>query len=152
MFEYMFLWSNAAPKTFNALKEKTLHPGVKNRGGMRLQDGSFNKRTTENRTGEHKQKTNVWYLPRSSSSGDEWSRQHPATFPESLARDHILSWSNEGDTVFDPFLGSGTTGKMAIAHNRRVIGIERDPTYFDIAQKRIEQAAPQGAFFLEAAQ
>ena len=65
---------------------------------------------------------------------------HPAQFPESLARDHILSWSNPGDTVLDPFLGSGTTGKMAILEGRRFIGIEREEKYFDIACKRIEEA------------
>ena len=64
---------------------------------------------------------------------------HPAVFPEALARDHILSWSNEGDTVFDPFLGSGTTGKMALIEGRRFIGIERDREYFDIAHRRIAQ-------------
>src|SRR5690606_4454532 len=61
-----------------------------------------------------------------------------AIFPEDIARDHILSWSNEGDTVLDPFLGSGTTGKMALAHGRKFIGIERESKYFDIALRRIE--------------
>ena len=65
---------------------------------------------------------------------------HPAQFPEALARDHILSWSNPGDTVFDPFLGSGTTGKMALLEGRRFIGIEREPNYFDIARNRIQRA------------
>ena len=65
---------------------------------------------------------------------------HPAIFPEQLANDHIISWSNEGDTVFDPFMGSGTTGKMAILNNRDFIGIELDKTYFDIAVKRIEES------------
>ena len=68
---------------------------------------------------------------------------HPAMFPEKLASDHIISWSNEGDTVFDPFMGSGTTGKMAKLLNRNFIGIELDPTYFDIACKRIEEAQRQ---------
>ena len=65
---------------------------------------------------------------------------HPAQFPEAIARDHILSWSNPGDTVFDPFLGSGTTGKMALLEGRRFIGIEREPEYFEIAQKRIHDS------------
>ncbi len=61
-----------------------------------------------------------------------------AQFPEALARDHILSWSNPGDVVLDPFLGSGTTGKMALLEGRRFIGIEREPN-FQIAQNRIQR-------------
>lgn len=63
---------------------------------------------------------------------------HPAPFPEKLAHDHIISWSNEGDTVLDPFMGSGTTGKMAKQLGRSFIGIELDPSYYEIAKKRIE--------------
>ena len=66
--------------------------------------------------------------------------KHPAVFPEQLANDHIISWSNEGDTVFDPFMGSGTTGKMAMLNNRKFIGIELDNTYFEIAKERINKA------------
>ena len=65
---------------------------------------------------------------------------HPAIFPEQLAHDHIISWSNEGDTVFDPFLGSGTTGKMAKQLNRNFIGIEKVEKYFQIASERISKA------------
>ena len=57
-----------------------------------------------------------------------------------LVKDHITSWSNEGDTVFDPFMGGGTTGKMAKLLNRRFVGIELDPEYFAIAKQRIESA------------
>jgi site-specific DNA-methyltransferase (adenine-specific) len=64
---------------------------------------------------------------------------HPAPFPESLARDHILSWSNEGDIVLDPYNGSGTTTKMARAMGRRWIGIEINPDYCRIARKRMAQ-------------
>lgn len=56
---------------------------------------------------------------------------------EALANDHILSWSNSGDTVFDPFMGSGTTGKMAKLLNRKFIGVELDETYYNIAKERI---------------
>ena len=66
---------------------------------------------------------------------------HPAMFPEKLAHDHIISWSNEGDTVLDCFFGSGTTGKIALKTNRKIIGIEKDPDYFEIARKRVEDAA-----------
>ena len=62
---------------------------------------------------------------------------HGATFPEQLANDHIISWSNEGDTVLDCFMGSGTTGKMALLNNRKFIGIEKDAGYFEIAKQRL---------------
>ena len=65
---------------------------------------------------------------------------HPAPFPVKLATDHILSWSNPGDTVLDPFLGSGTTGVAAANTGRRFIGIEMDADYFQIAQSRIQKA------------
>ena len=64
--------------------------------------------------------------------------KHPARFPEQLSKDHILSWSNEGDMVLDPFMGSGTTCKMAKLNNRKYIGIEISSEYFEIAKKRIK--------------
>jgi DNA modification methylase len=64
---------------------------------------------------------------------------HPAVFPEKLARDHIISWSNEGDTILDPFAGSGTVGKIAKQLNRNCILIEKDPEYCEIAEKRINE-------------
>ena len=66
--------------------------------------------------------------------GSDW---HPAVFPESIALDHIRTWSNEGDIVLDPFLGSGTTAKMAVKAKRRYIGIEKCEEYFKLAKKRI---------------
>ena len=71
---------------------------------------------------------------------DKFAYKHPAMFPEELCERHILSWSNEGDTVLDPFMGSGTTGKMAVLNNRQFIGIELDEGYFNIAKERIEKA------------
>ena len=64
--------------------------------------------------------------------------KHPAQFPEKLAQDHILSWSNEGDTVLDPFMGSGTTAKMAKLNNRNFIGFEISKEYCEIAEERIK--------------
>ena len=146
-FEYMFVLSRERPTAINRIAD---HPNacagaVRSLGRKNVNGGT--KDTKRRVIPEFSVRSNVW---RYGAGG--FSFGHPAKFPDALARDHILSWSNEGDTVFDPFLGSGTTGKMAITHNRRFIGIERDPTYFEIAQKRIETAAPQRAFFLEAAQ
>jgi site-specific DNA-methyltransferase (adenine-specific) len=72
--------------------------------------------------------------------------QHPAPFPYQLAHDHIISWSNEGDTVLDPFMGSGTTGVACKNLNRNFIGIELDEKYFEIAKQRIEQTQYNQSF------
>ena len=79
------------------------------------------------------------HLGKGKSSLDEVAFQHPAIFPEQLANDHIVSWSNEGDLVYDPFMGSGTTAKMAIKNNRDWIGSEISSEYCDIINKRIEK-------------
>lgn len=81
-------------------------------------------------------RTNIWKYVVGSVTGDD-KTSHPAVFPEKLARDHILSWSVEGDIVFDPFMGSGTTGKMAILNNRKFIGSEICDNYYEIAKDRI---------------
>ena len=69
---------------------------------------------------------------------DKIAFQHPAVFPEKLAEDHILSWTNPGDLVFDPMCGSGTTCKMAMLHQRRYIGVDLSEEYIEIARKRLE--------------
>ena len=68
--------------------------------------------------------------------------KHPAQFPEQLATDHILSWSNEGDTVLDPFAGSGTTGIAAMNTGRKFILIEKDAGYCEIIRRRIANHEP----------
>ena len=138
-FEYMFVWSKGAPASFNVLEIPTKNAGAPS--GVNTQssaDGSYQSRRTEARKGNVVKATkpmqNVWDTAKQGHGA-----LHPAQFPEALARDHILSWSNPGDVVFDPFLGSGTTGKMALLEGRRFIGIEREPNYFDIAQNRIQR-------------
>ena len=80
-------------------------------------------------------RNNIWKY----SVGFNDKTGHPAVFPEKLAEDHILSWSNVGDVVLDPFMGSGTTGKMAILNDRDFIGIELDENYFNTSKERIEK-------------
>jgi len=82
---------------------------------------------------DYGQRFNVWEISPQSRGKD-----HPAPFPEALANDHIISWSNEGDTVLDPFMGSGTTGVVCANLGRDFIGIELDEEYFKIAEKRIK--------------
>lgn len=88
---------------------------------------------------------NVWNIPVSSSTDEMLG--HPGTFPETLARDHILSWSNENDLVFDPFMGSGTTAKAAHQLNRRWIGSEISAEYVALAEKRLEPYLSQSNLF-----
>jgi DNA modification methylase len=128
--EYMFVFTKGSPGTVNLLREPS-----KAAGKVRTRKGSVNPesidRTRTNVTGDTKIRQNVFDVPVGG-----FAHGHPAVFPETLARDHILSWSNDGDTVLDPFLGSGTTGKMAAQLGRKFIGIERDETYFEVARHR----------------
>lgn len=71
------------------------------------------------------------------SATDKIAFEHPAIFPEALAQDHIISWSNPGDTILDPFMGSGTTAKMARKNERNYIGFELSQEYCDIAERRL---------------
>ena len=82
---------------------------------------------------------NIWkYNVGKNQTGDDLAFEHPAPFPEQLANDHILSWSNEGDLVLDPFMGSGTTAKMAKLNNRNYIGFEISKEYCEIAERRLK--------------
>jgi DNA modification methylase len=84
------------------------------------------------------------------STKDKTAFEHPAIFPDKLAKDHIISWTNKGDAVLDPFMGSGTTGVACVETGRKFIGIEINEKYFDIACKRITEANRQGQLFKEA--
>jgi site-specific DNA-methyltransferase (adenine-specific) len=141
VFEYMFVFSKGTPKTFNPIKDReNLYIGTRGASGRKA-DGVRNSGKSEVRE-EWGQRYNIWHYPIGGghSATDKIAFEHPAIFPEKLANDHILSWSNEGDMVFDPFTGSGTTGKMAILNNRNFIGIELNEEYFKIAERRIEEA------------
>jgi len=146
VFEYMFiLLKGKRPKIFNPLMEDKSLASMKDGAvsGYRQKDGSVIKKKIFS-MGKKKQKTNVWeYLPGRHSGEDIKKFLHPATFPNELAKDHILSWSNEGDTVFDPFTGSGTTLKMAERLGRKWIGIEMSEEYCEIAKARIEHEREQ---------
>lgn len=133
-FEYMFVFSKGTPKSINLIYDKpNLSFGVDKSGvGRRKTDGT-KKIEKRKPAKEFSRRNNWWYIP------PQKGGEHPAVFPEQLANDHIISWSNEEDVVLDPFMGSGTTGKMAILNNRKFIGIELDDTYFQIAKKRIEE-------------
>ena len=135
VFEYMFVFSKGAPKTFNALKDRPCKTyGKQKKGTIRQKDGSTKRMSNEGWVQpEYGQRFNVWLI-------NPQSNGHPAPFPEQLANDHIISWSNPGDVVFDPFMGSGTTGKMAVLNDRHFIGVEKVPEYMEIADARINFA------------
>lgn len=150
VFEYMFVFSKGKPKSFNPIKDRVNKSfGAKKHSNVRQADGSMKPTTSKGKPiAKYGQRFNVWDMNTELSSK---TRLHPAPFPEHLVNDHILSWSNEGDVVFDPFMGSGTTGAIAVKNNRKFIGIELDNTYFDIAGRRINQAVEQVDIFGEQA-
>jgi DNA modification methylase len=86
---------------------------------------------------DRKPRENIWEYK--TGSGKTVCTDHPAAYPEELAGDHIISWSNEGDIVLDPFSGSGTTAKVAKHNARKYVGIEINPDYCEIASNRLAQ-------------
>lgn len=132
-FEYMFVLSKGVPKTFNPIQENT--KGFKT-GKYRYPDGSLKVANTPI-IKETKMLNNIWSYVVGGKGNN-----HPASFPEKLAEDHILSWSNEWDIILDPFAGSGTTLKMANNNKRNYIGIEISPEYIEIINKRLENITP----------
>lgn len=141
-FEYMFVFSKSRPTTFNPIKTASKKAGQKRQGITHWRpDGRKVDMSKGGYYADRKVMENIWEYASGNNGDDKIAMQHPARFPESLASDHIISWSNEGDTVFDPFMGSGTTGKMAKLAGRNFIGIELDPDYFEIAKQRIKGLA-----------
>ena len=139
VFEYMFIFSKGKPKTFNSIQDrKNIKPGIRTTVTVREANGELTRRTPKT-VGEYGKRFNVWKISNSSSEKDKstFKLKHPATFPDKLAEDHILSWSNEGDIILDPMAGSGTTLKMAKKNNRNYIGIEISKEYVDIINKRL---------------
>ena len=140
-FEYMFILSKGAPKTINLIKDRENRDERSgDNGTKRLHDGTLLKLK---RAGYSKygRRTNVWkyLIGRGHSASDDVAYKHPAIFPEKLAQDHIISWSNPGDVVFDPMCGSGTTCKLARLNERNYIGIDIASDYCKIAEERIKK-------------
>lgn len=139
VFEYMFVFSKGKPKTFNPIKDRVnVSAGRKMHGVIRQKDGSVKTMSSNGKTlCDYGQRFNVWQIDSLKSNTE---RRHPAQFPLQLAKDHIYSWSNAGDTVMDIFMGSGTTGVASVNMGRKFIGIEIDKDYFEMAKRRIETA------------
>jgi DNA modification methylase len=140
-FEYMFVFTKGKIKTFNPIKDL-----VPERAGKPTR---YTKQSKSNKEGYSlethikiapmgSKRQNMWTYDIGYGSGDD-KTSHPAVFPESMTQDHILSWSNENDLVFDPFVGSGTTAKMAMLNNRNYIGFDSSQEYCNIAISRLEK-------------
>lgn len=137
VFEYMFILSKGKPKTFHPIKDRANKSfGRIKDGSVRQRDGSTKPQSSLGKPiAEFGQRFNVWKIPSECSNS---KRVHPAQFPESLVRDHIISWSNPSDLILDPFAGSGTTLVVAKELGRKYLGIELNKEYFEIMKKRLK--------------
>lgn len=138
-FEYMFILSKGKPNTFNPIRVPTINAGKKMEWGGRktLMDEHQCRRHRDSEkivTNTTKIHENIFTY---SIGGGKTG--HPAVFPYKLAEDHILTWSNENDLIFDPFMGSGTTGIAALKNKRKFIGVEISENYFAISNKRLTE-------------
>ena len=133
VFEYMFVFVKGKLKTFNPLKDrlnkKQTGTFLKNK---RLADGTMGEVGKYGKRNKYGQRFNIWKLANTDRS------KHPAIFPEQLVNDHIVSWTNENDLVYDPMAGSGTLAKMAIKNKRNWIVSEISSEYCEIIKERIE--------------
>ena len=138
-FEFMFVLTKGTLATFNPIKTATVRNGLEMLTHNKKSDG-INKKVLK-KLNKTKTKNNIWEyaVGLHGSTSDKIAFEHPAIFPEKLAEDHILSWSNTKDIVFDPMCGSGTTCKMAQKNNRRYIGCDISEKYTNITKKRLNQ-------------
>ena len=139
-FEYMFVFSKGNPKTINLICDRENKDERKgDKGTKRLFNGEL-KQISRGGYTKLGRRTNVWEykIGKGHSASDHLAHQHPAIFPEKLVEDHIKSWSNENDIIYDPFMGSGTTAKMAQKLKRNWLGSEINKTYCEIANTRLQ--------------
>src|SRR5208282_2290869 len=143
VFEYMFIFSKGKLKTFNPLIDRKNKTSGKLFGNVRQKDGTFKPMSNPGKMRrEIGQRFNIW-----EQCPDTRQVGHPAIFPERLAQDHILSWSNPGDLIMDIFSGSGTTGKMCVLGGRNFLGFEISKEYALESEKRINYVAAQLKMF-----
>jgi site-specific DNA-methyltransferase (adenine-specific) len=138
VFEYMFVFSKGQPNTFNAITQPTKLGGkVYNSTVKKITTGKEREQKTFTLNNE-RYKDNIWDIAVAQNK-----TAHTAVFPEQISTDHVYSWSNPGDLVYDPFLGSGTTAVSAIKLGRRWIGSEISSEYCEIAADRIAKVNEQ---------
>jgi site-specific DNA-methyltransferase (adenine-specific) len=140
IFEYMFVLSNGVPKTHNLICDKANRWAGQTTFGtpsIRNKDGTLTKAKGKVTIADFSARNNIWRYNTGKGYSTKDVIDHPAIFPEELAKDHILTWSNPGDVVLDPFSGSGTTAKMAKELGRDYVGIDISQEYVELARKRI---------------
>ena len=143
VFEYCFILTKGKLNTSNLLKDKkNTWAGVQNFGKVtsRQKDGTMKEEEGRITVQEFGYRDNIWRIPNGKGFGQANAEvyKHPATMPEALAHGHILTWSNPGDLVLDPFMGSGTTARMSFKEDRNWIGFEIDKEYFDLCVRCTE--------------
>uniref|UniRef100_A0A6M3IHF6 site-specific DNA-methyltransferase (cytosine-N(4)-specific) n=1 Tax=viral metagenome TaxID=1070528 RepID=A0A6M3IHF6_9ZZZZ len=140
-FEYMFVFSKGTPSAINLIKDViNKEAGELRRYAKTKSDkNGYKPEITIKEVAPTTKRDNVWYYNIGFANKSD-TTIHPASFPESLARDHILSWSNEGDLVLDPMCGFGTTCKMALVNDRHYLGIDISEEYCEIARQRVADA------------
>ena len=142
-FEYCFILSKGKPKTVNIIMDKpNKWAGSTSWGKARSRKKTGELDIREHKTNPIKEfgaRNNIWRIKNCGGFGqsNKESYKHPATMPEELARGHIQTWTNEGDLVLDPFMGSGTTAQVSLEENRKFIGFEIDDTYYQMCKDRV---------------
>lgn len=135
-FEYMFILSKGKPKTFNPIMRECKLGGKHYDSTAKNMDGESGRHKLSYNVNKEMVDYNIWDIAVAQNK-----TSHPAVFPYEIPYRHIKTWTNEGDIVLDPFIGSGTTALAAMDLNRRYIGIEMNPEYYKICEERISEHA-----------
>lgn len=135
-FEYMFVFSKGTPKTFNPIMVDCKYAGNYFSGSCKQISKDKVRIHKDYKINPQKVDRNIWKIKVANNK-----TSHPAVFPIEIPNRHILSWSNPGDVVLDPFMGSGTTGISALQNDRNFIGMEIEQEYFELSEKRIKEAS-----------
>ena len=136
-WEYIFCFSKGKPKTFNPIEVKAKYGGGESNMKNRGTDGNLNYNKKPRKEFTKVRNVFAYSIGGGISTRDKIAHGHPAIMPEKLANDQIITWSNEGDLVYDPFTGAGTTAKMALSNGRHFIGSEISKEYCDLTNERL---------------
>lgn len=146
-FEFMFVLTRGQPKTWNPIKERSTYAGSKCSPKELNRDGSKKEWSGNGIVKSYKVLGNIWYIPSGKGKTTTDDIDHPGMFPEELARRHIVTWTNPGDLVLDPFAGGGTTAKMCVLADRHYIGIDISQSYVNDARERVAAVKQQPKLF-----